>query len=121
MSAAEMSAAENPYAGQGAVLLDIGGDIGALVVTVPARMAGAEVEIRPVDATARAGVHHFPHVAVVGRPTPNGTRHSLVYSGVAAGRYRLHLMPDRPATRDGSDGPVVQVDGGRVTEIAWPA
>ena len=31
-----MNGAENPYAGQGAVLLDIGGDIGALVVEMPA-------------------------------------------------------------------------------------
>ena len=33
-------AAENPYAGQGTVLLDIGGDVGALVVTMPAGMEG---------------------------------------------------------------------------------
>jgi ABC-type Zn2+ transport system substrate-binding protein/surface adhesin len=39
---------ENPYAGQGSVLLDIGGDIGALVVTMPAELDGSEIEIRPV-------------------------------------------------------------------------
>ncbi len=34
------NAAENPHAGKGqAVVLDIGGDIGALVVTMPAAMA----------------------------------------------------------------------------------
>ena len=38
---------ENPYAGQGAVLLDIGDDVGALVVIMPAALDGAEVEIRP--------------------------------------------------------------------------
>jgi hypothetical protein len=41
---------DNSHAGQGAVLLNIGGDIGALVVTMPAAMAGIEVEIRPVGA-----------------------------------------------------------------------
>ena len=50
----EASNAENPYAGQGSVLLDIGGDVGALVVIMPAALAGAEVEIRPAP-TAAAG------------------------------------------------------------------
>ena len=38
--------AENPYAGQGPVLLDIGGDIGAVVLHLPAHWEGAEVEYR---------------------------------------------------------------------------
>ena len=46
--------AENPHAGQGSVLLDIGGDVGALVVTMPAEMEGVEVEIRPVGANPSA-------------------------------------------------------------------
>ena len=41
---------DNSHAGQGAVLLNIGGDVGALVVTMPAPMEGIEVEIRPVGA-----------------------------------------------------------------------
>jgi hypothetical protein len=50
---AEISAvdiAENPHAGQGMVVLDIGGDIGALIVTAPAELAGAEIEICPSGA-----------------------------------------------------------------------
>lgn len=43
---------ENPYAGQGPVLLDIGGDVGALVVVMPAQSEGLEVELRPSGATA---------------------------------------------------------------------
>lgn len=47
---------ENPFAGQGPVLLDIGGDVGALVVAMPAEAEGLEVEIRPSGSTAgRAG------------------------------------------------------------------
>lgn len=42
-----MSHAENPHAGQGAVVLDIGGDVGALIVSVPAQLAGTELEICP--------------------------------------------------------------------------
>ena len=39
---------DNSHAGQGSVVLDIGGDIGALVVTMPATLAGVEIEARPV-------------------------------------------------------------------------
>jgi ABC-type Zn2+ transport system substrate-binding protein/surface adhesin len=41
---------DNSYAGKGSVMLDIGGDIGALVVSMPASMEGIEVEIRPLGA-----------------------------------------------------------------------
>jgi hypothetical protein len=136
------AAKENPYAGQGPVLLDIGGDVGALVVTVPARLDGVEVEIRPVGDDAEtgepsvdqqwtdrhgsddhgAGRHehagsghrHHPHVAVVGRPTAGGIVHSLVYPEVREGRYRLHRLPGGAAALE------VDVVGGRVTDAVWP-
>ena len=44
---------ENPHAGQGPVVLDIGGDVGALVVAMPETMAGVEIEIRSVGASRR--------------------------------------------------------------------
>ena len=53
---------ENPHAGQGPVVLDIGGDVGALVVAMPEAMANVEIEIRSVDERA-----HCSHVGVVGR------------------------------------------------------
>jgi hypothetical protein len=40
-----MSTAENPHAGQGMVVLDIGGDIGALVVTMPDGALGTELHL----------------------------------------------------------------------------
>ena len=46
--------AQNAFAGQGAVLLDIGGDIGALIVDMPEALAGVEIEIRPVGLGAGA-------------------------------------------------------------------
>jgi hypothetical protein len=123
-SPAEKGQAENPYAGQGPVLLDIGGDVGALVVTMPARMDGVEVEIRPaggdhVDGDRRrprdhaVRHHHHRHVAVVARPTPAGVVHSLVFGDLIAGHYRLHPLPAGPA------GLEVDVVGGRVTEAVW--
>ena len=42
-----MRSMENPHAGQGPVLLDVGGDVGALLVTMPASLEGVEIEIRP--------------------------------------------------------------------------
>jgi hypothetical protein len=55
---APATSVENPFAGQGSVLLDIGGDIGALVVTMPDGMLGSEVEIRPVG---MGGSHAHGH------------------------------------------------------------
>lgn len=118
-----MITGENPYAGQGPVLLDIGGDIGAVVVRMPAELAGTEVEIHPEGADAGGAHHggaphgqgHVPHVAVVARPLGDTVVHSLVFPEVRQGRYRL-------APRGGGRGGLsVEVVGGRVSEAHWPA
>jgi hypothetical protein len=117
-------ALENPYAGQGMVLLDIGGDVGAVVVEVPDELVGMEVEIRPDgrehEAHAHghddgAAGHHHPHVAVVRRPVAGGSVASLVFPEVTGGRYHLaekHLA--EPVL-------VVDVRGGEVTTSVWPS
>jgi len=112
---------ENPYAGQGAVLLDIGENVGALVVTMPAALDGAEVEIRPrVDRGGRDETdahhehhHHHPHVAVVARPVASGQIHSLVFPELYEGAYELYLRPSGPVEL------VVSVRGGSVTDATW--
>ena len=116
---------QNAHAGQGAVVLDIGGDVGALVVLMPAGLGGAEIEARPV-AAGRHRRHedgpehdHAPgapvHVGVLARPVPDGrTVPSAVFAALPAGTYELY---ERPA------GPVrltVGVRGGTVTEAVWP-
>jgi hypothetical protein len=105
---------DNSRAGQGPVLLDIGGDVGAAVVVLPAALAGTEIEARPTGGDA-LGHHHFPHVGVVARPVPDGSVvHSAVFGELPAGSYELY---ERPA------GPVrlrVAVTGGAVTEAVWP-
>lgn len=121
---------ENPHAGQGSVLLDIGGSVGALVVTMPAELAGVEVEIGPrgsgdcdggggrgghADETGGHGHHHRPHVAVVGRPVAAGLVHSLVFGELAEGDYELYRRPDGPVEL------AVSIAGGTVTEATWPA
>jgi hypothetical protein len=107
--------AENPFAGQGAVMLDIGDDVGALVVEMPPEMVGVEVEIRPAGAGDRQGEHvHHPHVAVVERHTPEGTVPSLVFPSLGEGSYELY---------EKGGGPVLlmaPVRGDQVTELSWP-
>ena len=115
--------AENPYAGQGSVLLDIGGDVGAFILHLPAAWEGAEVEYRRLgepDAHHHEHLHdhdqdhdhdhgHWPHVAVVGRPAGDRIAYSAVFPELVAGRYVLSLP-------DGSEIEA-DVEGGVVTEL----
>jgi hypothetical protein len=112
---------ENPYAGQGSVLLDIGGEVGALVVTMPAAMEGVEIELDRAsgDDHGHHGGHgghggHRPHVAVVNRPVADGQVPSLVFPELVEGRYGLCLK--------GSSDVVlaVEVHGGEVAAAVWP-
>ena len=122
---------ENPHAGQGSVLLDIGGDIGALVVAMPASMLGQEIEIDgmgvahahdPAPAPGHGHGHghehehghpHRAHVAVVDRPGPEGTQPSLVFPELTEGSYRLF---DK-----GADEVLLtaEITGGQVTFLEW--
>jgi hypothetical protein len=122
---------ENPHAGQGMVLLDIGGDVGALVVTMPPAMAGVEVEIRPEGTATPAHPHghahghghehehahghgRHPHVAVVNRPVAGGEVPSLVFPELVTGRYELYVKETTEVRL------VVDVTGGRVATAVWP-
>lgn len=115
-----MNTTENPHAGQGPVVLDIGGDIGALVVTTPAAMDGVEVEIVPTGTRRDPGHdpghgHGAPvHVAVIRRPVGERSVHCLVYGELVAGTYDLYVRPDGPVRLTAT------VTGGQVTEAAWP-
>ena len=100
--------AENPYAGQGSVLLDIGGDVGALVVHTHPGMLGTEVEIRPAGGHHHQ-LHHLPHVAVVNRPVGGALVPSLVYPEVVEGRYELCVKGTHDVLL------TVDVTGGSVT------
>lgn len=109
---------ENPHAGQGSVLLDIGGDVGALIVSMPAEMEGVEVEIRPFgapDLPAHAHGHgHYPHVEVVLRPTAEGPVPSLVFPELVEGRYELYVKETHDVEL------LVDVTGGEVSTAVWP-
>jgi hypothetical protein len=113
---------ENPFAGQGAVMLDIGGDVGALVVTMPSSMVGAEIEIDSVGRIHEHdhghdhghGHHHRAHVAVVDRPVSEGSQPSLVFPELVEGSYELF---DK-----GADHVLLtaEITGGQVTFLEWP-
>lgn len=138
MSAPTGAAVENPFAGQGSVLLDIGGDVGALVVTMPPAMVDVEVEIRPVgtrphdhdhahghahdhahghahDHQHGPGASHHPHVAVVARPVQGGVVPSLVFPELVEGRYELYVKETDHVEL------TVTVVGGEVASAAWPS
>ncbi len=119
-------------------MLDIGGDVGAVVLHLPASLEGAEVEIEAVDGTsghAHDGGHlhdhphsqghehgddpththdrpHRPHVAVVGRPVGDHMDYSAVFPTLTEGSYALFVP--------GAASPVlVEVRGGEVSETDW--
>jgi hypothetical protein len=127
---------DNSHAGQGPVVLDIGGDIGALIIAMPASLAGCEIEARPVSGAAKAtydaagsththfhsGHHHhhshgapLVHVGVVERPGDGAVRHSAVFGELQDGSYELYVRPDGPVQLTAT------VRGGEVTSESWPA
>jgi hypothetical protein len=101
--------------GQGSVVLDIGGDRGAAIIFAPDRMAGEELEIRPVG-QAWKGVH----TALRRRDLHTAVRYAGVFGSLPAGQYRLRVRGR--AAADPFPGPTVGlvVHGGRVTELTWP-
>ena len=128
-----MTGDENPHAGQGSVLLDIGGDVGALVVAMPPAMVGVEIEIAPVGGGwqhDRGQGHrhghgtdhghgddhgHRSHVAVVDRPVTDGSLPSLVFSDLVEGSYELFDKGQETVLL------TADVIGGQVTFLEWPA
>ena len=94
-------------AGQGSVAVEVGADVGTLLLWASAELEGAELEISPWDDDAKRR-----HVAVLARRLPGRTVYAAVYPGLAAGRYRLWDSGGRPAM-------TVQVPAGRVTEARF--
>ena len=93
--------------GEATVVLDIGGDIGALVLHTPPDLAGTEIDI------FRAG-EHVPamHTSVRARQLPGGHVHAAVYPAVPAGDYIVPAVGARAALS-------VTIRGGCVTEATW--
>jgi hypothetical protein len=91
---------------RGGVLVDIGDEIGAAIVTTPASLVGSELEIRRCGA-AWDGTH----VAVRERHVTGGHVYAALFAGLGQGRYEVRVRGD-------VDGPGTDfdVEGGRVRE-----
>ena len=94
-------------AGQGPVAVEVGADVGTLLLWADAELEGVELELSPWDDDALRR-----HVAVLARRLPGRTVYAAVYPGLPAGRYRLWDSGGRPAM-------TVQVPAGRVTEARF--
>jgi hypothetical protein len=91
----------------GSVLLDVGGDIGALIVSALAEQCGEEIELVP----QRVGLP-MTHTEVRERCLPGGSMYAAVFPGVPSGAYDLR-------TAGGVERAVVIV-GGEVSSARWP-
>jgi hypothetical protein len=94
--------------GPGTVVLELGADVGALVLLTPAELDGREIEISVEDGAGRR-----THSRVRPRRMPAGTRYAAVYPDLTAGQYTIWADSHRPAGR-------VVIAGGRVTTWSWP-
>ncbi|HEY3870478.1 MAG TPA: hypothetical protein VGM10_19085 [Actinocrinis sp.] len=92
--------------GPGSVILELGEQIGALVLEVPPGLAGHEIEISPAAGGPRV------HSMVRERGTAAGVSHAAVYPAVPAGEYTVWR-------EDGVAAGRVAVRGGEVSLFRW--
>jgi hypothetical protein len=90
------------------LVLDIGGDVGALVITTGPELAEEEIEISPgVDPT----VHRTHNVVHPRRGRDVVIAYAAVFPTVPAGDYTVW-------NQDGSPYTVITVHGGQVTQLS---
>jgi hypothetical protein len=90
------------------LVLDIGGDTGALAIYAPAGCSGHEIEISP------AGDHRDrTHNVVRVRKTGPATSYAAVFPGLRAGEYTVWRDATTPAG-------TVTIHGGSVAEFVMP-
>ncbi|MCI4064371.1 phospholipase [Micromonospora sp. R77] len=92
--------------GSGSVLLDLGGNSGALIIYTGPDLHGREIEISR-DGEPRT------HSAVRERHVRDGVFHSAVYPDLEAGLYTVWWDDRTPAG-------AICVTGGGIAEFAWP-
>src|SRR6185437_2160715 len=89
------------------VVLDIGEDVGALIVHTDASMLGTEIEISRTGQDARRAHKDVLEREINGRPA-----HTAVFDKLREGTYTL-WVDDAPFFRD------VAITGGAVAELRW--
>jgi hypothetical protein len=95
--------AQLPPSWDGSVVLDIGGEIGALLLRTPPTMNGVEIDLEPDDDSAP-----HTHSAVRERRLLGGVAYTAVYPGLKAGIYTV-----------AGSGQRVTIVGGQVTETEY--
>lgn len=93
--------------GPGSVLLDIGGEVGALIIITPARMAGEEIHVSPLPDPARR-----THALVRERRLGPASCYAAVYPALPAGDYTIWRDAGHPAG-------TVRIDGGAAASYRW--
>lgn len=93
--------------GPGSVILELGADIGALLLHAPPGLAGHEIEISPSAGGPRT------HSLVRERVTAGGVSYAAVYPAVPAGAYTVWR-------EDGVAAGQVAIHGGEVSRFRWP-
>ncbi len=88
----------------GPVVVDIGGDVGALIVRLDRTLLGTELHLR------RDGWAHTVHTGVWDRPLGDRRVTVAVYPALVEGRYQI-------LDRAGAVVRTVSVEGGCVTEL----
>jgi hypothetical protein len=91
------------------VVLEIGDDVGALIVHTDADMHGAEVEISPAGEDQRRS-----HKEVLERVIDGRSAYTAVFDQLPAGTYTLWTGGVAQTRR-------VEIAGGRVAELSWRA
>lgn len=92
-----------PPSGDGTVVLEIGGEVGALVVHTPPELDGHEIDLFPIGSTIPC-----MHSAVRRRDVWGQHRWAAVYPAVAAGDYTL-----------AGSSQALSITGGMVTELEY--
>ena len=91
----------------GSVMLDIGGDIGSIMILAPESMHGDEIEVSPVgDDRTRT------HIAIRERRAPSGSQWAGIFPGLPQGEYTVWNLDGTPAER-------VTVVGGEIATVDW--
>jgi hypothetical protein len=100
-----MTVPENPggATGDGVVVMDIGGDVGGLVLYTAAELVGREIDLTSLD-----DAHAHTHSAVRERHHGGLVRYAAVYPSLRAARYAV-----AGSSRE------VTIVGGRVTEVVY--
>jgi hypothetical protein len=94
--------------GLGTVVMEVGGDIGALVLYTPAELDGEEIEISRDDEPGARRTHSQVRPRHLGAVT----KYAAVYPGLAAGPYTLWRDERTPAAS-------VAITGGQITTCHW--